>query len=295
MILSDYLTEVRSLVHDDAAVDFTDAQLTNYINNARNAVAIDFSCVTQFITGLNFIALQETYSYDGSIGGAALVAGGANYVAPIVSVALPPAGGTRATAVATQTGGVVTGIAMTNWGRGYASVPAFTITDAGPGTGATATGIGIFNAFNVLFINAIWGNQRYQLKFRGFTLFNAYHRAQLLYYQRPATFSLAPPMMKTVYVQPVPDQVYTTEWTVTTLPNPLVNPTDIDSQVLQPQADAVQYYAAFLALMKLQNFGQADYMMKLYDRRVPRIITGAGGIRIPNPYNKSFQRRIARG
>lgn len=295
MLLSDYLTQIRNLVHDVGAVDFPDATLINYINNARNAVALDFSCVTQFIAGMNLIAQQEAYSFNGVIGGANITNGGVNYVTPVVAIAAPPAGGIQATATAVQTAGVVTGITMTNWGQGYITAPAVTITDStGPGASATATAIGIFNAYNVLFINVIWGNQRYQLRFRGFTLFNAYMRSQLQYYMRPGAFSMAPIQMQQVYLQPVPDQVYGTEWCVFTLPYALVNPTDADMQVLQPQADAVQYYAAFLALMSLQNFGQADYMMKLYDRRVPKIITGTGGIRIPNPYNKNFQRRVAR-
>ena len=296
MQLSDYLTQVRNLVHDVGAVDFPDATLINYINNARNAVALDFSCVTQFIPGLNLIANQEVYSFNGVIGGAAVTAGGTGYVTPAVAIAAPPAGGIQATATATQVGGVVTAVTMTNWGQGYATLPAFTITDStGPGANAAATGIGIFNAYNVLFINVIWGNQRYQLRFRGFTLFNAYLRSQIGYQTRPGTFTMAPTTMQQVYIQPVPDQVYAAEWCVFTLPRPLVLTTDVDNQVLQPQADAVQYYAAFLALMSLQNFGQADYMMKLYDRRVPKIIIGTGGIRIPNPYNKNFQRRVARG
>jgi hypothetical protein len=74
----------------------------------------------------------------------------------------------------------------------------------------------------------------------------------------------------------------------------LINPGDIDTQVVPPYSDAVQYYAAYLCLMKLQNFEQAEFMLKLYSARVPRIIIGAGGIRIPNVYNRNFQRRVAR-
>ena len=45
---------------------------------------------------------------------------------------------------------------------------------------------------------------------------------------------------------------------------------------------------------KLQNFQQAAYLMSLYAARVPKIIVGAGGTRIPNPYHKTFQRRVMR-
>ena len=77
-------------------------------------------------------------------------------------------------------------------------------------------------------------------------------------------------------------------------PGALVNLTDVDMQVLPPWSDAVQYYAAMLCLTKLQNFEQAEYMLKVYSARVPKIIIGAGGTRIPNPYHKTFQRRVSR-
>jgi hypothetical protein len=56
----------------------------------------------------------------------------------------------------------------------------------------------------------------------------------------------------------------------------------------------VQYYAAYLCLMKLQNFKQAENLLALYSARVPKTIIGTGGVRIPNPYNKNFARRVSR-
>jgi hypothetical protein len=97
-----------------------------------------------------------------------------------------------------------------------------------------------------------------------------------------------------VLIQPPPDQAYQTEWDVLVSPLPLINPGDADTQILQPYNDAVQYYAASYCLNKLQNFNQAEYMLKIYSARVPRIIIGAGGVRIPNPYHKTFQRRVMR-
>ena len=45
MLLSDYTTQVQFLIHDQSNQDFTQAELTNAINNARLAVALDFHCV----------------------------------------------------------------------------------------------------------------------------------------------------------------------------------------------------------------------------------------------------------
>src|SRR5260370_18442480 len=178
---------------------------------------------------------------------------------------------------------------MTAWGQGYTSgtAPAVTVADAGGGVGATATAIAFNNVFNVISISYIWGNQRYMLKFRGFTLFQAYMRTQLSFNQRGLIWTIHE-QSGTVLIQPPPDQPYVTEWDVLALPMPLVNVGDNDAQVIPPWSDAVQYYAAMLCLPHLQNFDQADHYFKIYSARVPKIIIGAGGVRIPNPYHKTF-------
>ena len=312
--LQDYINQVQFLVHDQAAVDFSTLELTNAINNARNAVALDFHCVrspylsppvnapnSTLYRPVSMILNQEAYqllganSQNGQIVGANVITGGSGYTAPIVAFAAPPAGGVQALGVATVTNGVVTGINMTQWGSGYTPgiLPSVTITDS-TGAGAAAVATQFNNVFNVISISYIWGNQRYMLRFRGFTLFQAYLRSQTTFSSRALVWTIHQES-GLVLVQPPPDQPYTSEWDVLSLPIPLVNTTDIDSQVIAPASDAVQYYAAMLCLTKLQNFQQAEYMQQKYDARVPRIIIGAGGVRIPNPYNKNFQRRMQRG
>jgi len=211
-------------------------------------------------------------------------------------------GGVRALGVPVIANGVITSINVTRWGTGYTpviplisggSLPAITITDSGGGTGATANAVMFNNVFNVISISYIWGNQRYMLKFRGFTLFQAYMRSQLAFFQRGMIWTINQ-QMGFVQIQPPPDQPYVTEWDTICLPLPLVSTSDADQQIRPPYDRAVQYYAAYLCLLKLQNFEQAEYMLKLYSARVPKIIIGAGGVRIPNPYHKTFQRRVSR-
>ncbi|MDD5370605.1 MAG: multicopper oxidase domain-containing protein [Anaerolineaceae bacterium] len=82
--------------------------------------------------------------------------GGSGYTtAPVVTIAAPPGNGVRATATATVTGGIVTGLTITNPGSGYgATAPSVTIASP-PGNGvrarATSTLTGIVN--NVLVTN----------------------------------------------------------------------------------------------------------------------------------------------
>ena len=293
--LSAYITDVQSLVHDTSYSNWTQADLTGYINQARSDVALDMHCVRTFVTNLQFLVGQEIYNINGAVGGANVLTGGTGYSpATGVTFAAAPSGGVTATGIPVIVGGAITGITMTTWGSNYQATPAITITDTGGGTGATASAIALLNMFQVISISFIWNNERRMLMFRGFTLFQAYMRAWTTMYDGPPGIFTIHPQMLQIYIRPAADQIYVAEWDILSLPTPLVNLTDIDTQVVPPWNQAVKFRAAALALMSDQNFGQAEYYEKKYDQRVPRFIMGAGGIRIPNPYNRSFARKMAR-
>jgi hypothetical protein len=325
MQLSDYITQLQFLLHDQTNADFSQAELINAINNARVVTSLDFHCCRAiYLTPPNavanpgsyspvgIIANQEVYSLNGQPGnsnggvvvGAAVTAGGANYTsAATVTFSAGPTGSVLATGTPVISNGVITAINMTAWGQGYlpaipgtatiSNLPTVTIADTGGGTGATATAVMFNNVFNVISISNIWGNQRYMLKFRGFTLFQAYMRSQLFFTQRPIIWTIHEQTGK-VLIQPPPDQGYQTEWDVLVTPAPLVQLADYETQILPPYTDAVEYYAAHYCLNKLQNFNQSEFYLKLYSARVPKIIIGAGGVRIPNVYHKTYQRRVMR-
>jgi hypothetical protein len=323
MLLSDYITQLQFLLHDQSNADFSTSELTAAINNARTATSLDFHCCRAvyltppnqvanpaIYTPVSIIQNQEVYPLNGAPGnsntgqvvGAVVTNPGSNYTAPVVTFDAGPTGSIPAQgqAVLSSTNtGQIASINVTQWGTGYvpalpgsSGVPQIKITDP-TGSGAAAIAVMFNNVFNVISISNIWGNQRYMLKFRGFTLFQAYMRSQLFFTQRPIIWTIHE-QAGFVLIQPPPDQAYQTEWDVLVTPLPLVNPGDSDTQILPPYNDAVQYYAASYCLNKLQNFNQAEYMLKLYSARVPKIIIGAGGVRIPNPYHKTFQRRVMR-
>jgi len=79
------------------------------------------------------------------VAGISLAAGGSGYVGPVtVTIAPPPPGGVPATATATLTGGVITGVTITQPGTGYSSSnpPSITFAGAGgSGSGATAVAL----------------------------------------------------------------------------------------------------------------------------------------------------------
>lgn len=287
--LSTYLTQVQRLVHDVTGASFSSAELIDYINTAREDTSLDMHCVRSLRTKVCLIPGQEIYPLDGAVVGANVTSGGV-YASP-PSVTFSAGGTVTAQGTAILTNNVVTDIAMTQWGHGYTSAPAIIFNPAG----AIATPVWFNNVFNVISITNIWNNQRYLLNWRGFTLFQAYFRAwNMMFNARPGVWTIHPQDL-VVYVRPAPDQIYWSEWDVISLAAPLVNLSDIDMQVKLPWNKAVQFRAAALALMKTQNFEQAQFMDAKYDARVPRFVTGQGGIRIPNVYNRSFQRKVERG
>lgn len=293
--LQTYVTQVQSLVHDTTFSAWTQSQLTDYINAAREDTALDMHCYRHNTVGVQLIKGQEIYSIDGAVCGANVTAGGTGYPSnTTVTFTAAPAGGVTATAIPVITAGIVTQIQMTQWGQGYTTVPTVTITGAG-GTGASASAVTFINTFQIVGISNTWNNQRYTLSFRAFTLFQAYFRCQpASYLSRPGVWTIHPQDLN-VYLQSPPDQLYFSEWDVLSTPPPLVALTDLDTQIRPPWNKAVQFRAAALALFKKQNFAQADYYDNKYQQRVLRYNLGAAGIRLPNPYNASFQRKIARG
>src|SRR5438445_13186999 len=105
MLLSDYTTQVQFLIHDQTNADFTQTELTNAINNARTAVALDFHCVRKLyiappatapfstlyspvsvITNTEAYPLLSANGKNSQIVGANVTAGGTGYTsAPTVT------------------------------------------------------------------------------------------------------------------------------------------------------------------------------------------------------------------
>ena len=302
-------------MHDTTASSWPLARVISRINEARLDAARDMHCIRRNVTGIQLIPGQEIYQLQGAVGGATVTSGGSNYgTGTTVQIAFsaPPAGGITAQGVGNLTNGSLSSISMTVWGVGYVAPP--TITIGGTGSGAAATPVVLFqsnplspligNPLAITKIAFIWNLERRTLRYLNFTLFDAYARLWVT-----PSFN-APPGVWThhlqdnpggygstgglVYIQPPADQLYVSEWDIAFLPSPLVALTDLDTQVVDPWARAVQFRAAENLLMKHQNMGMVSWYGQKYDEFVPRVITTSGGIRIPNIYNRNFQRRVMR-
>lgn len=299
--LQDYINQVRLLVHDTNSSDFTDATLIQFINQARTRVAMDTHCVRGFlsVTGgsaLNTIAGQENYSYSGAIGGVTVTNGGSNYTNPSITFTNAAGDtGTGAAASAVVTNGVITGINMTNWGQGYGKAPTANIVGGG-GSAATANATVLANILDILSITVLWGAERIFHGYLPFSPFQALCRQLTFNESVPSIFTLHQGILQAFLFQ-IPDQAYTMEWDILTLPTPLVSNTDIDSQVISPWNDAVQLFACHLCHLSLQNTQLADYFYTgkkqqpgKYDSRIMQLPATAFSRRVYNPYRTYAKR-----
>lgn len=297
MLLSDYVTDVRNLVHDPSGADFTNPTLIGFINTARNQLALDTQCVQTYLPGLNTITQQEQYPLTGFVGGVAMIGGGTGY-GNGATIGFTGGGGTGAAAIAVISGGVITGINMTNWGASYTSAPGVVITPVSGGSGASATAIVGVNIINWLQpVDVLWGSLRINFDYLTFTNFNSFARAYMSVFSRPGVFTVHLGN-QAAFLYPVPDQAYPMAINASIYPTPLVNLTDLDSQVISPWNTAVKFYAAFLCMASLQQFQAAQFWYQpdarkplgQYDMRIRQLPAAVTPYRIFNPYRLGARR-----
>jgi hypothetical protein len=302
MQLQDYLNNLRAIIHDTNSSDFNDATLTSFINQARYRVAMDTHCVRGFlsVTGgnaLNTIGAQENYNFNGTIGGVNITSAGNNlYTNPSVTFTNAVGDtGSGAKAVAIASSGVLTNIFMTNWGSGYGAAPTVNITDP-TGTGATANATLLANIFDVISVDVLWGDQRVQFEYQPFGMFQTLCRTLTTQEDVPSLFTLHKGIQQMFLFQ-VPDQAYVMEWDILTLPAALTQNSQVDTQIVAPWSDAVQFYAAHLCMASLGNYQMADFWYTgkkqqpgKYDSRCMQLAATGFSHRVYNPFRTYMKR-----
>ncbi|MDE2105914.1 MAG: hypothetical protein KGL39_52315 [Patescibacteria group bacterium] len=134
---------------------------------------------------------------------------------------------------------------------------------------------------DVINVNLYFGNTRYALAYLPWTQFNARMRFWQNFNQRPTACSLAG--QQTLYLGPVPDQVYQMESDVVYLPAPLVATTD--SEVIsEPYISPIKYYAAHLAKMYEQSYNDAEMFRSRYNLEMQNVLKSSFTRRITTPY-----------
>ena len=143
------------------------------------------------------------------------------------------------------------------------------------------------NTLDIVNINLYWGNSRVPLDYLAWSDFNARLRFWQNYIGRPVAFSVYG--QNTIYIGPIPDQVYQIEIDTVILPQPLVltNPTVADS-IQDPYTSAPKFYAAYLAKYYEQSFGEAEIYKQEYAKQATSILNSVYTRRIPSVYSNGF-------
>lgn len=274
--LQQYITEVRRLLHDANGNFYSDSQLTDYINAARERVVRDTGC-------LRSIQLSQVPL--------APVAGGANpyFWSAGATVALNDYIVSNVFIYKVTVGGVL-GDQAPPYPTGSTGVPPSTPFTNGTATLQYAGNSEVINwsclpqsdlTLDIININLFWGNTRVPLQYLAWSDFNAKLRFWQNYIGRPVAFSIFG--QQQIYFGPVADQVYTIELDTIILPIPMVNLADSDT-INYPYTTPVSYYAAHTAKYYEQSFGEAEIFKQEYMKQVQAVLASVMTRRIPNTY-----------
>ena len=278
--LASYLTEVRRLLHDANGVFWSDQELTDDINSARERVVRDTGCLRN---------LQITQTPLSSTGVAAVPwsAGLAVSAGDFVFSGI---------FVYQVTGSGVLGATVPIWPTGSQPYPPSTSFTDGTATlvydspceiiNLSALPGGV-NTLDVLNLTVFWGNSRIPLRYLPWTNFNAQLRYWQNYTGRPVCFSMYG--QGQIYIGPVPDQVYPCEIDTVVLPQPLsLSATTQVDQIVDPYTTPVAFYAAYKAKYKEQSYGEAEIYKQEYAKNVQAALNSTYTRRIPDPYSSPY-------
>lgn len=310
MALAAYLTALQRLLGTGSTGNlYSTAELTAYLNTARNQIAGEGQCV------------RRLSASAGALGAITVGSRGSGYTTVQVIVSAPdsPSGvapganGVQATATAALSGGTITAVTVLSAGGGYFA-PA--VTFSGNGTGATAvattsgvsqtyvgqevypfaavtpglafSGSGILEILQVNSVSLIWGTFRYTPTHLGFSKYQAQVRNYSAggYLGQPGiSAQFGQGDAGSLYLYPVPDQSYAMEWDCFCLPVPLLDDSTVEA-IPYPWTEAVPFRAAYYALSGKQRFADADRMWKESERFLKNARQQAQSRGIPSWYGR---------
>ena len=302
--LNTYITQVRRLLHDANGNFYSDSQLTDYINSARERTVRDTGCLREIVVTQTPCQVAPTATI-GSVTPANPTAWVANTAVTVNTFVFsnifiyqyttagtsgdtaPPYPGNNtnnysnyppSTAFADGTA------QLTYVGNceniSYAALTQLMgSTPLAPSSGNTV--------LDILNINLYWGNTRVPLDYLSWTDFNSRLRFWQNYIGRPLAFSIYG--QGQIYLGPVPDQIYQIEIDCVVLPNPLStsSPNTTDS-INDPYSTCVQFYAAYLAKYYEQSYGESEIYKQEYSKHITSVINSVFTRRIPSAYSSPF-------
>jgi hypothetical protein len=121
---------------------------------------------------------------------------------------------------------------------------------------------------DIINITVIWGTLRYPLGYAPFTAFSAYFRSWVNFQRIPAVFTIY--NARQFWVAYVPDINYAAEFDTAILPLNLANDNTVDT-IPSPYDEAVKFFAASLARLKLQQYKEYEAQQQIYDKYIARL------------------------
>ncbi len=276
--LSSYLTEVQRLLHDANSVFWSESELTDYINEAREEVVRDTGCLRNLQISYTPLAPDGTAATIWTAG--ATVATG-SYVFSNIFIYEVVSGGVLGTSAPPYPAGNNVFPPSTSFTDGTATLQYAANAEIIPYS-ALPQGD---NTLDVINVTLYWGNSRIPLRYLAWSDFNAQLRYWQNYVGRPVCFSTYG--QKSLYISPVPDQSYTIEVDTVMLPSALSlsTPNAVD-EIKAPYTNPVQFYAAYKAKYKEQSYGEAEIFKQQYLKDVQGVLNSVYTRRIPNPYSQ---------
>ncbi len=276
--LSSYLLEVQRLLHDANSVFWSETELTDYINEAREEVVRDTGCLRNLQISNTPLAPDGTAATIWSQG--ATVSTG-SYIFSSIFIYEVVSGGVLGTSAPPYPSGSYVFPPTTNFTDGTATLRYVANAEIIPYS-ALPKGDQTLDVINV---TMYWGNSRIPLRYLPWSDFNAQLRYWQNYVGRPVCFSTYG--QKSLYISPVPDQSYTIEVDTVMLPAPLsLSTSNAVDEIKSPYTNPVQFYAAYKAKYKEQSYGEAEIFKQQYLKDVQGVLNSVYTRRIPNPYSQ---------
>ena len=278
--LTSYISEVRRLLHDANGVFWDDAELTDYINSARERVVRDTGCLR---------TLQITQTPISSSGNVATIwaantaVNTGDYLFSNIFIYEVTSGGTTGDTAPPYPASGSTFPPSAPFTNGTATLqysgPAELINYAAMPNGQYT--------LDVMNITLYWGNSRIPLRYLPWSNFNAQLRYWQNYVGRPICFSTYG--QGQIYIAPVPDQSYYIEIDTVILPTALSvsSPSTVDT-IVSPYTTPVAFYAAYKAKYKEQSYGEAEIYKQEYMKHVNAVQNSVFTRRIPDPYSSPY-------
>jgi len=278
--LNSYITECRRLLHDANGNFWSNDELTDYINDARERVVRDTGCLRTLQISATPLAPDGTAA---TIWSAGLAVSTGQYIFSNIFIYQVTSGGILDTTAPPYPASGTNFPPSTPFTNGTATLQYAQNAEVIP-FAALPNGT---QTLDVLNVTIYWGNSRIPLRYLPWTNFNSQLRYWQNYVGRPVCFSTYG--QQQLYISPVPDQSYSMEVDTVILPLPLLLATaGVADTIIDPYTTPVAFYACYKAKYKEQSYGEAEIFRQEYLRHTQAVLASTFTRRIPDPYSSPY-------